>query len=97
MRPLAIRLFRFAICAAVMVPLIAAAEGAASRRHPRKHHHYRPVPGFKESWSTRGVPVPSSWGGDVCPGIGRSFECKIWPPPFDQDPDRKVSGSDAGG
>jgi hypothetical protein len=29
--------------------------------------------------------------GPICPGIGRSFECKIWPPPFEDDPDRKVS------
>jgi hypothetical protein len=29
--------------------------------------------------------------GDVCPGIGRSFDCKIWPPPFEDDPDRKTS------
>jgi hypothetical protein len=26
--------------------------------------------------------------------MARSFDCKIWPPPFDEDPDRKVSGSD---
>ena len=37
------------------------------------------------------APSPS---GDVCPGIGRSFECKIWPPPMNDDPDRKISGSD---
>jgi hypothetical protein len=27
----------------------------------------------------------------VCPGLGRSFDCKIWPPPYADDPDRKTS------
>jgi hypothetical protein len=37
---------------------------------------------------------PLSQPGDVCPGIGRSFECRIWPPPINDDPDRKASGAD---
>ena len=37
---------------------------------------------------------PPAQPGSVCPGIARSFDCKIWPPPIDEDPDRKISGSD---
>ena len=39
---------------------------------------------------------PRNPPGDVCPGIGRAFDCKIWPPPMDQDPDRKTGGGDSG-
>jgi len=38
----------------------------------------------------------SAQSGEVCPGIARSFECRIWPPPINEDPDRKASGSDGG-
>jgi len=30
-----------------------------------------------------------------CPGMGRSLDCKVWPPPFDEDHDRKIG--DGGG
>jgi hypothetical protein len=40
------------------------------------------------------VPRPPSGSGSVCPGMARSFDCAIWPPPYDDDPDRKASGSD---
>jgi hypothetical protein len=104
MRPYAPRRLTAAICAiAVVVPLVTATDLEASSRHTRKHqrmsHHYR-TGGFNDFRAGREFrPVVPSWraGGDVCPGSGRSFECKVWPPPFDQDPDRKASGSDAGG
>jgi len=41
-------------------------------------------------------PTPPAQSGEVCPGIARSFECKIWPPPINEDPDRKMSGADGG-
>jgi hypothetical protein len=41
-------------------------------------------------------PTPPIQSGEVCPGIARSFECKIWPPPINEDPDRKMSGADGG-
>jgi hypothetical protein len=44
---------------------------------------------------SRALPIAGP-AGDVCPGIGRSFECKIWPPPLYDDPDRKNSGTDGG-
>lgn len=103
MRPNAIRLLTLAISATVAVPLMMATDVEASSRHIRKHHQ-RTSLGWNNSlghsWAGREFrPAAPSWntGGDVCPGSGRSFECKVWPPPFDQDPDRKASGSDAGG
>jgi hypothetical protein len=58
-----------------------------TRKHI-KRHVFRTAP---PSWPGVSSPAPS---GGVCPGMGRSFDCRIWPPPFDEDPDRKVSGSD---
>ena len=91
-----------AICAtALMVvsTVTAASAGTSSRQQFKKHHKlYRAYNSYRgygrpadQAWS---APGPSSPSGDVCPGIARSFECKIWPPPIDQDPDRKMSGSD---
>ncbi len=103
MRSYAIRFLTLAISAAVAVPLATATDVEASSRHVRKHQrmsHHQRTGGFNESWARREFrPAAPAWntGGDVCPGSGRSFECKVWPPPFDQDPDRKASGSDAGG
>src|SRR4029077_712982 len=39
---------------------------------------------------------PYSQAGPVCPGIARSIDCKVWPPPFDEDPDRKRGASGGG-
>ena len=88
-----------AACATTLVCLVAATEAEASSTHPRKHHHHRQVRGFNEPWSTGGIRVvaPPAPVEDVCPGNRRSFDCKVWPPPFDQDPDRRPSGADAGG
>jgi hypothetical protein len=84
----------------------------AHSKHLRKHQvaHWNYGPGYARpagrAWPAGGAwPGGGAWpavqspapSGDVCPGIGRSFECKIWPPPMDQDPDRKGSGADAGG
>ena len=103
MRPNAIRLLTLAIPALITVPLVMATDVGASSRHVRKHHHRMNLGwnnSWRRSWSAQEFrPVAPWWsrGGDVCPGSGRSFDCKVWPPPFDQDPDRKASGADAGG
>jgi hypothetical protein len=103
MRPYAIRLLTLAVSVAVVVPLLTATDVAASSRHNRKHHA-RTSLGWnnasRRSWAAEQIrPVAPSWsgGGSVCPGLARSFDCKIWPPPFDDDPDRKASGADSGG
>jgi hypothetical protein len=94
MSRLAIRLSILTTCATalVTVPLLASGEAEAGHGHPAKKHarHWRHAdrPWFGEQ--PRYV-APYAGSGPVCPGIGRSFECKIWPPPFEDDPDRKVS------
>ena len=74
-------------------------------KHLRKHKvvHWYYGPGYARP-AFRPWPAGAAWPAaqpqrtpvDVCPGSGRSFECKVWPPPMDQDPDRKASGADAG-
>jgi len=96
MRLHAIRLLTLAVCAtaAVVEPVAAAAAagGEASNQHIKKHHQ-RMSAGSAESLATREArTAPRSYGfaGSVCPGNARSFDCKIWPPPFENDADRKL-------
>ena len=99
----AIRLLTLAICATslVVVPVAepAKAESSSSKKHKRHvQGHVQRSPGFDGYWyAGQAWPVTRPTPGPVCPGSGRSFDCKVWPPPFDEDPDRKTSGSDAGG
>lgn len=97
MRRNAIRVLALAVSAAIVVPLVTATDVEASSRHTQKHHA-RLHHGFSNAWASevRPVAAPLSWGGDVCPGAARSFDCRIWPPPFADDPDRK-NGFDGGG
>jgi hypothetical protein len=100
---LATRLLTLAIFAMplVLVPMVTPAKAAASSgKHVKKHKRniYR-GPGFGDPWSAgraRPFIVPSSPSGPVCPGNARGIDCRRWPPPMEDDPDRKVSGSDAG-
>lgn len=78
------------------IPAIAPAQAKtagqhAHNKHPNKHaSHWRPH--YGRAWyGYPPAPMIGSYSGDVCPGIGRSFECKIWPPPFEDDPDRKTT------
>ena len=98
----AIRVLTLAIGAAAVAVVAAIAPAAAKESRHARHEHQRHVKhhGWYRTSPYRGawvVPPPqpmvrsygqSDW---VCPGIGRSFDCKIWPPPFEDDPDRKVS------
>jgi hypothetical protein len=100
MSKLAIRLLTLAMFATalVVVPMVTPAKAeTGSTKHIKKHK--KKSPGFSDLWSAgQAWPVtkPPSPAGDVCPGIARSFECKIWPPPMYDDPDRKHSGTDGG-
>ncbi len=95
MSQLAIRLSAITICATALlvVPVFTSAEAASGTRHvhAKKHTwHWR----HANPWfvgQERPFAAPYAQSGPVCPGIGRSFECRIWPPPFADDPDRKVS------
>jgi hypothetical protein len=98
MRPNAIRLLMLNAGATALVTVAAAGAAEAGSRHIHRHH-VRQNHDFSNSWAAQEIrPVAPAWnaGGDVCPGNARSFDCKIWPPPFDQDPDRRISGSDGG-
>jgi hypothetical protein len=102
MRKSAIQILALACAAAlVMAPVISpgiakagskTSKSAHLRKHPRTISHRSFAPAFQ------GQPIvgPAGPAGDVCPGNARSFDCKIWPPPFDDDPDRKNSGTDGG-
>jgi hypothetical protein len=83
------------------VSMVTPAKAATiNSKHIKKHK--RTVEssfGFSDPRSTgQAWPVtrPSSQAGSACPGIARSFECRTWPPPMDDDPDRKHSSSDGG-
>jgi hypothetical protein len=94
----AIRLLTLAICATALaaVPMVTPAKAeASSSKHIKKHKKWiQRNPGFGDPWSAgRMRPVIRPSG---CPGLARSFECGTWPPSFEDDPDRKVSGTDAG-
>jgi hypothetical protein len=83
--------------ALAVVPMVTPAEAATSSKHKKHQRTTQRRPAIRDSWAAgqaRPVIRPS---GQVCPGLARSFDCKIWPPPFEDDPDRKVSGSDGGG
>jgi hypothetical protein len=95
MRRPTIRLLTLVITTTMLVGAATVAP-AEARVHNKKHKIRPAVFGRSASpdqaWHGRSFNQP----GSVCPGSGRSFECKIWPPPMDEDPDRKASGTDGG-
>jgi hypothetical protein len=94
MSQFAIRLSMLTVCAVALVLIPSVQAKAASRHmHVQKHrwhrHHH-----FRAGWP--GGPAQPFAGSyrpyePVCPAIGKSFDCKIWPPPYADDPDRKTS------
>ncbi|WP_298261881.1 hypothetical protein [Bradyrhizobium sp.] len=93
----AIRVLTLAIGAAAVaaIPAITPAAAKASRHvhhmHMKKHGWYGTYP-YRGAWvGPPAQPMARSSSDWVCPGISRSFDCKVWPPPFEDDPDRKVS------
>ena len=96
MSPYTIRRLILVVCATAVgvIPVVTATEGEATSRHIGKHHKLK-KPGLNSQASREIRPVarPSFERGDVnvCPGNAHSgFECKIWPPPIDDDPDRRL-------
>jgi hypothetical protein len=81
------------VTAVVAVPVFASGEAQAAKRHAHVKKHPRHWRHASQPWfgEPRRYATPYVQPGPVCPGIGRSFDCKIWPPPFEDDPDRKVS------
>jgi len=103
MSKFAIRLLTLAMYATALavVPMATPTKAATNsgkqvKKHPRKIQR---SPVFSNPWSAgQAWPVarPSGTAGAACPGNGRSFDCRVWPPPFEDDPDRRVSGTDGG-
>jgi hypothetical protein len=90
---------------AVTVVTAALTVPAFAQYHHVRGHGYGPVHGtrtFRGAYNRLPAPVFYSagpeynLGGPVCPGIARSIDCTIWPPPFDEDPDRKRGGGGGG-
>ena len=91
MAQFAIRLLTLAASAAVAltVPAVVPAEaGSGSHHHIKKHKHWRHA--ARSGWYPGEMQPAVRTTEPICPGIGRSFECKIWPPPYADDPDRKT-------
>jgi hypothetical protein len=96
MRRPAIRLLTLAICATALMaaPAITATRAeAGSHGHLKKHGKHKRSGFGNNGFGIQPGPLarPTVQTGPVCPGIGRAFECRIWPPPYEDDPDRKVS------
>ena len=84
-----------AICATalVIVPVVTPARAATSHgEHIKKHRRaFAWSPGGDPGSTGQMGPVtrPSARAAGGCPGAARSFDCATWPPPFDEDPDRR--------
>jgi hypothetical protein len=103
MSKFAIRLLTLAMygTALAVVPMVTPAKAAtnSSKQVKKQQRRIQRSPVFSNPWSAgQAWPVarPSSAAGGACPGNGRSFDCRVWPPPFEDDPDRRVSGTDGG-
>jgi hypothetical protein len=98
MRKLAIRLLvlTVGVTALLVIPAVTPAEAKTTSRHVHmKKHRWHRAHHDGRAWY--GAPAQPSAGyysqpGPICPAIGKSFDCKIWPPPYEDDPDRKVRG-----
>jgi hypothetical protein len=96
MSKIAIQLLMLATCATalVVVPVVTPAKATTSSSKHIKHKKHR-GPGFSDPGRAWPGNRPSSPAGAVCPGNARAIDCRVWPPPIEDDPDRKVSGTDA--
>jgi hypothetical protein len=85
--------------ALVVVPVVTPAEAATNSSKHLKKHKSQKSSAFSGPWPAgQAWPVSrhSSRAGDVCPGNARGIDCRVWPPPIEDDPDRKASGTDGG-
>jgi hypothetical protein len=94
----AIRLLLLAIYTTALLTIPVATPAWSKTVHSKhakkyKQFHSSRGPNFGRPSPMTALPRSS---GAACPGNARSFDCKIWPPPFDEDPDRKMSGTDGG-
>src|SRR5215469_1662025 len=84
-----------------VISIISTPAGAEtiSNKHIKQQHrkNIRMSPGVSNAWAASmeawTVYGPSSQAGPVCPGISRGIDCKIFPPPIDEDAEgRKGAG-----
>jgi len=94
----AIRLLTLASCVAALAltPTASFAKAKAGTARVKSHRMVHRHAGFRGT----GFGEPTYYAPPVrssrppCPGgIARSFECGVWPPPIDDDPDRRISGA----
>jgi len=81
--------------ALVVVPVVTPAKASMSNGRHLKKHKKPKRPGFSDPRRAWPGNRPSSPADGVCPGNARAIDCRVWPPPIEDDPDRKVSGTDA--
>src|ERR1700747_1706790 len=79
--------------ALVVVPPVTPAKATTSNGKHLKKHKKQNRAGFSHPSQAWPGNRPSSQ--PVCPGNARAIDCRVWPPPIEDDPDRKVSGTDA--
>jgi hypothetical protein len=90
-----------AICATALViaPVVTPATATTSHgAHIKKHSRafaWSPGSGDPSTGQTGPVARSSGRAGGGCPGLARSFDCATWPPPIDEDADRR--SGDGGG
>jgi hypothetical protein len=87
MHKLAIRLSVLAV--GITALALPAAEAKTSKHHRHWRHYGQAAYSVGPAQPYAGY---YSRPGPICPAIGKSFDCKIWPPPYEDDPDRKVRG-----
>ena len=96
----AIRLLSLAMYATSLpvIPMITPAKAETSSiKHAKKQHrkNIQWSPGSSDPRSANAwiVTAPFSQAGPICPGLARGIDCRTFPPPIDEDPDRKKGGS----
>ena len=84
MSKFAIGLFTLAVYAASL-PVIAMITPAKAETKK----HWRP----SEPWyAARAQQFVPPYAGPACPGNARGIDCRVFPPPIEDDPDRKRAG-----
>jgi hypothetical protein len=80
----------------IVIPVMTAGDGVASSRHLYKNHKrtsHRLTNALASEEFHPAAPA-RNFGGDVCPGNARGIDCRIWPPPIKDDPDRRNGSGD---
>ena len=81
---------------AVAVVTAALTVPALAQYHHLRGHSYGPAHGTTAFRAYNQLPTKNAGrreftlGSAVCPGGARSFDCKVWPPPAYDDPDRRA-------